>query len=34
MQNEQIMEFLKANKNEIAKRFGVRRIGLFGSSPT
>ena len=31
MQNEQIMEFLKAHKNEIAKRFGVRRIGLFGS---
>ena len=31
MKNEQIMKFLKAHKNEIARRFGVRRIGLFGS---
>ena len=31
MKNEHIMDFLKANKDEIAKRFSVRRIGLFGS---
>lgn len=31
MKNEQIMEFLKAHKTEIMKRFSVRQIGLFGS---
>ena len=31
MKNEQIMEFLKAHKQEIMERFAVRRIGLFGS---
>ena len=31
MKNEQIMEFLKTHKDEMARRFGVRRIGLFGS---
>ena len=31
MKNEQIMEFLKGQKDEITKRFGVQRIGLFGS---
>ena len=31
MSSEQIIGFLKANKDEIARRFSVRRIGLFGS---
>ena len=31
MKKEEIMEFLKAHKDEMARRFGVRRIGLFGS---
>jgi hypothetical protein len=31
MKGEQIIDFLKANKDEITKRFSVRRIGLFGS---
>lgn len=31
MKSEQIIDFLKANKDEITKRFSVRRIGLFGS---
>ena len=31
MKNDEIMEFLKAHKVKIADRFGVRRIGLFGS---
>jgi predicted nucleotidyltransferase len=31
MKNDEIMEFLKTHKGEIADRFGVQRIGLFGS---
>ncbi len=31
MKSEQIVDFLRANKDEFAKRFSVRRIGLFGS---
>jgi len=31
MKNQQILEFLKEQKDEITKRLGVRRIGLFGS---
>ena len=31
MKGEQIIDFLKANKDEITKRFFVRRIGVFGS---
>lgn len=31
MKNHEIMEFLKTHKGEITARFGVRRIGLFGS---
>ncbi|TAK31292.1 MAG: nucleotidyltransferase [Chloroflexota bacterium] len=31
MKNQEVMEFLKAQKGEIASRFAVRRIGLFGS---
>lgn len=31
MESGQIIDFLKANKDEITKRFSVQRIGLFGS---
>ncbi len=31
MKSEEIIDFLNANKDEITKRFSVRRIGLFGS---
>lgn len=31
MKNEAIMAFLREQKDEIARRFAVRRIGLFGS---
>jgi len=29
--SEKIVDFLKRNKNEIERRFTVKRIGLFGS---
>jgi predicted nucleotidyltransferase len=31
MTREQILEFLKQNKQEMHDRFGVTKIGLFGS---
>ena len=31
MNRDQIIEFLRANKDEFARRFSVRKIGLFGS---
>lgn len=31
MTKEQILEYLKSNKDDLNKRFGVVKIGLFGS---